>query len=433
MNPDAWDFSSFLLEPNFAEPLAMRETPTTPLFPFRRLENKFWDSNACRRPESLGYKYQDYLTGDTDTPAQIQAKIDTFYGWLFPGRSLDIPDRVYTGYPRNLRLAECLAPNVFIDHVDPAPKQDYPKQPRAVLSARGLATEVSNPIDIVPPVLESSVSNVVASTASTDLKAASTGLVTVPPTSTDAAIEAVAASSTTQPTTMEPKAQTLGAVSNDAVTKDGRKAIRYRLPARPAVARNIRKPNLVTSNPAESHVVKNGKLRHWQALAQFEKFTLSGSFDILFFIGDFAPAAGKWFRDRNMVGTIFNWANNEMESCPNCRVQAGGGLLLGDGIQLTHSLLDLIKSGQMVNGLRLESLEPEDVVPFLTRNLHWRILDNFGQERQREEVGGLKVQVMERLVSLPLLEGDAHVFEEYTVHADITHGRPGGLNRGEEA
>ncbi|MCJ1316053.1 hypothetical protein MMC15_001373 [Xylographa vitiligo] len=77
-------------------------------------------------------------------------------------------------------------------------------------------------------------------------------------------------------------------------------------------------------------------------------------------------------------------------------------------------------------------MEPEDLIPFLTRNLHWRILNSFGTERQREEVGGLKVLVMERLVSLPLLECDVPVFEEYTVQADITHGRPGGLKRGEE-
>ena len=54
----------------------------------------------------------------------------------------------------------------------------------------------------------------------------------------------------------------------------------------------------------------------------------------------------------------------------------------------------------MVNGSCLESLEPEGVVLFLTRKLHSRVLNSFGTERQREEVGGLKVLVMERLVLL---------------------------------
>ena len=436
MNPDAWDFSLYLLEPNQYEPLGLQETPTTPLFPFRRLANKFWDSNACRDTTSLGYKYEDYLVADGDTAAQIRVKIDQFYGWLFQRGSLNIPDRDVTGYPRNTSLAECLSPTVFIDHVEPAQPHDFPPviplppplpPPRLPRLARGLDHVVLDPKDAGPPVLEDSVSTKLVPAASEELKSA------IPSKSIGLVSKVIATSSTIQHTTTETITQDINAVAKDSVAKDKRRTIRYNLPARPTVPRNIRKPNLVTGNPADSHVVKNGKLRYWEALVQFEKFTLSGPFDILFFIGDFAPTARKWFRDKNMIGTVFNWANADVEACPNCRVQAGGGLTIAGGVQLTHSLLDLIKSGKLVNGSRLESLEPEVVVPFLTRNLHWRILDSFGQERQREEIAGLKVQVMERLVLLPLLEGDVSVYEDYTVQADITHGRPGGLNRGEEA
>ncbi|MCJ1382861.1 hypothetical protein MMC17_005974 [Xylographa soralifera] len=433
MNPDAWDFSAFLFEPNFVEPYGLRQTPTTPLFPFRRLGNKFWDSNACRDPESLGYKYHDYLIADGDTADQIKPKIRRFYGWLFQMGDRTVPDQAITGYPRNTTLAECLTSTVFIDSRVPAPLPDFPGEVRAPFRRRGLAHVAPKPTDAEPPVLESSVLNTLAPTASTEVKPAPVGLVAIPPSSTGSASSAAAVSSITRQTTTDSMARTLDAVTKDSVPKDGRSPIRYKLPARPIAPRNIRKPNLVTSNPAESHVVKNGKLRYWECLVRFEKFTVGGSFDVLFFIGDFAPSTGKWFRDKNMVGTVFNWANADLEACPNCRVQATGGLVVADQIQLTHSLLDYITSGQLVHGSRLESLEPEAVVPFLTRNLHWRILDNVGKEHQREDIGGLKVQVMERLVSLPLLEGDEAVYEDYTVWADVTHGRPGGVNRGEEA
>ncbi|MCJ1404979.1 hypothetical protein MMC11_008205 [Xylographa trunciseda] len=415
MNSAAWDFSSFGLEANFVEPCGIQETPATPLFPFRRSPDSFWDSNACRNPESLGYNYEDdYLMSPTDTKEEIKGKITSFYGWLFPGGNKVHPKRHRTGYPRDLTRAECLPRRVFIDHKEPAPDHDFPREVSAPLLSRGINHVEPDPINAVPLASETSASKALAPIAMNELNRAFVVPAVVPSTATG------------------PMTQTSEAVPKDNVPKDKREPIQYRLPARPTVPRNIRKPSLVTSDPAKSHVVKAGKLRHWEAFVRYEKFALSGSFDVLFFIGDFATNAGKWFSDRNLVGSAFNFANSNAESCPNCRVQASRSLLLVDAIHLTHALLNYVTSGQLVNSLRLESLEPEAVVPFLTRNLHWRILDGFGQERQREEIAGLKVLVRERQVSLPLLEGDAVEYEDYSAWIDITHGRPGGLNRDEE-
>jgi len=60
--------------------------------------------------------------------------------------------------------------------------------------------------------------------------------------------------------------------------------------------------------------------------------------------------------------------------CANCKAQAGNHELVGDRIYLSFSL-NLHVGQPALNGVRLASLEPKDVVPFLQRNLHWRIAD----------------------------------------------------------
>jgi hypothetical protein len=48
-----------------------------------------------------------------------------------------------------------------------------------------------------------------------------------------------------------------------------------------------------------------------------------------------------------------------------------------DFVPLTKMLLDYVRSGERQppgpDGMVLKSLHPEDVVPFLQRNLHWRV------------------------------------------------------------
>ena len=59
----------------------------------------------------------------------------------------------------------------------------------------------------------------------------------------------------------------------------------------------------------------------------------------------------------------------------NCRRQDALGLLDSDTIALTTNLVTYWKNEEVHCGMRLRSLEKEDVLPFLRYNLHWRVLD----------------------------------------------------------
>lgn len=67
--------------------------------------------------------------------------------------------------------------------------------------------------------------------------------------------------------------------------------------------------------------------------------------------------------------------------CENCKKQQEENILYGSVVPLTKTLTDYVKSAERQpplpapDGLVLKSLEPEEVIPFLRRNLHWRVLD----------------------------------------------------------
>jgi tyrosinase len=97
--------------------------------------------------------------------------------------------------------------------------------------------------------------------------------------------------------------------------------------------------------------------------------------------------------------------------------------MISGTIPLTPILLKLYQAGD------LGSLEKENVIPYLTKNLHWRVTLADGTEIDRGEVRGLKVSVVSTVVEcggqenggLPSYSG------VYEVHTEVTGGRPAGL------
>lgn len=72
------------------------------------------------------------------------------------------------------------------------------------------------------------------------------------------------------------------------------------------------------------------------------------------------------------------------------------------------------------------SLEKENVIPWLTRNLHWRVTLGDGTERPREDVPGLVVSVVSTDVHVDV-GGRARYTGVYESHPEVTAGRPGGV------
>jgi tyrosinase len=72
------------------------------------------------------------------------------------------------------------------------------------------------------------------------------------------------------------------------------------------------------------------------------------------------------------------------------------------------------------------SLDKENVLPWLKDNLHWRVTLADGTEKDREEVPGLVVSVVTTEVALSMGQTPRYS-GVYTVHPEVTAGRPAGL------
>ena len=72
------------------------------------------------------------------------------------------------------------------------------------------------------------------------------------------------------------------------------------------------------------------------------------------------------------------------------------------------------------------SLDKTNVLPYLKDNLHWRVTLADGTEKDRDEVPGLLVSVVSTEVALPVGQRPRYS-GVYTVHPEVTAGRPAGL------
>lgn len=94
-------------------------------------------------------------------------------------------------------------------------------------------------------------------------------------------------------------------------------------------------------------------------------------------------------------------------------------------VPLTTAILKQVKEGN------IGSLDKENVLPWLTRNLHWRVTLADGTDKRREEVEGLKVSVVTTEVSLSAT-GLPQYSGVYEIHSEVTDGRPAGHNDGDQ-
>ena len=174
---------------------------------------------------------------------------------------------------------------------------------------------------------------------------------------------------------------------------------------------------------------------------------------IYFFLGDFNPEPSTWLLDPHLAAHsgIFASSRQRIDSggCGNCKAQQLEGRKYADTVALTPALLHFHQTAEEIYGLKVDDLSPEVVVPFLTRNLHWRVIKVSEADQRtgmmnsnawqcsgghvpREEIPSLKVGVYSETVHLPRQLTDAPAFENQVVHYDITAGRPSGCNSADD-
>ncbi|KAK6532574.1 hypothetical protein TWF281_006758 [Arthrobotrys megalospora] len=165
----------------------------------------------------------------------------------------------------------------------------------------------------------------------------------------------------------------------------------------------------------------------YDANIRFERFDLGGRpFTVHIFVGDFNPDPATWMWDKNRVGGIYNFVagvqRGDGSACSNCETQSEEHTVVTGQVSLTNALLDDVEDP--ANGLN--SLIPEEVIPYLQRHLHWRITDPNGREIPRQSIRTLKISVVECSATIPTNPGEFIQYGDHRVLDIVTEGRPAG-------
>ena len=99
----------------------------------------------------------------------------------------------------------------------------------------------------------------------------------------------------------------------------------------------------------------------WRVRILTPKYKLGGMYSILVFLGPVPQQISEWRDSEQLVGTVEVFANIQPKQCANCR-----------------SRPDLIVEGcvylnQALARSSLGTFEPQAVVSYLEKNLHWRV------------------------------------------------------------
>ncbi|KKY16976.1 putative tyrosinase precursor [Diplodia seriata] len=157
-----------------------------------------------------------------------------------------------------------------------------------------------------------------------------------------------------------------------------------------------------------------------------EKDAIDGVFTVFYFVGPLSELNNDphccWTTESNLAGLNHIFSARK-ENCSNCEDQAEAGLVVTSTSPINSTLRRNIKAG------RLQSLKPDDVEPFLKKNLFWRVVKANRTTEDPAQVSSLKVSVS--ATYSVLRPGDimpqfreGHYFPEIT--ADHRSGNPVG-------
>ena len=121
---------------------------------------------------------------------------------------------------------------------------------------------------------------------------------------------------------------------------------------------------------------------------------------------------------------------NSPSGCQNCRTQQQDRAESTGQVVLTNALITRFKNQiphePEGDGPRtLASMKPEDVVPFLKANFHWRVT-SMGTLVEPERMPSLKVSVAVGKANHYADRSKLSEFYDYKGAYEITEGRPGG-------
>lgn len=175
--------------------------------------------------------------------------------------------------------------------------------------------------------------------------------------------------------------------------------------------------------------------RRYMLTKATHRFAFNGSFSVHLFVGHVKnDQPERYMTKKNEAGFAGIFASPADSGCASCDRNREDDILVEDVVPLTTILYDYLNASPNSENLirdadikTIPNLEPESVVPFLTENLQWRMIDlgsNLlaGQEQQAK----LEVTVTSRQFLPPTRDNLMGAYGPYTPHAEITRTKAGG-------
>jgi hypothetical protein len=143
--------------------------------------------------------------------------------------------------------------------------------------------------------------------------------------------------------------------------------------------------NGAESEPEEEVEIPEGAtvIRSWYVDVEANRNALKGTFTVYYFLGPFDENPHTYARQPSFFGKA-HFFIAPPSICDNCMQQGAAGAKVANTTTLTPILHDYIHKGE--GDLALESLEPEDVKPFLVKNLRWRVIKVPGPDDEDDEI-----------------------------------------------
>ncbi|MCJ1464037.1 hypothetical protein MMC07_002647 [Pseudocyphellaria aurata] len=177
---------------------------------------------------------------------------------------------------------------------------------------------------------------------------------------------------------------------------------------------NISLPSPIKKRGKAAAQYPNAADRQWFVNIQVDQSAFSSSFFVHFFLGSVPVSPETWSFAPTLVGSHCVLA----PSSPNSRSSTA---LSYGRIPLTHSLL---------SSTEILSLDSDKVVPFLTRELSWRVQKTDGCVIDLGDVPSLRLYVAEQEVRQRAGADEFPVYGPPVAYRSVTKGKQGGL--GEE-
>ncbi|KAI5363744.1 putative tyrosinase copper-binding domain, di-copper centre-containing domain superfamily, tyosinase [Septoria linicola] len=160
-------------------------------------------------------------------------------------------------------------------------------------------------------------------------------------------------------------------------------------------------------------IAPNGSVYQYQCNVQTPRYAFNGSYIVYVFDGQ--PSSNDtstWLADDSCIGQIGVLAGGDMEN---------HGIMSSGSVPITRHLQKQYKAG------KLSGLSEEVVVPYMTKNLNWKIVYR-GEEIHPNELKGYKASFLSGLLS-PLLDGELPSWSNLIPQVEVTKGKSGGITK----